>query len=221
MRQRRFHFDSETAPVVLFERQSQTSLTRLIQRKVCVHGEGGLHGPALEQLGHDLLLLGRDAVRVSACGGGDGDGGWGGTHQKTTCDYRSHRQGRGATRQLVLEVCTQVLVLPIGGRVSVDAPLFTLGGLLLPVAGRASPVHAVLAGSDAVGSAACKHAPPSFQLMSVTCFRYSIKKLHGPTHRWSRRGLPSPGLCLPRTAKQQTDNRPNTCVHERNEKKKH
>lgn len=58
---------------------------------------------------------------------------------------RQHHSGR-----------TEVLVLGIGRGVPTDTPLLTLGRVLRPLAGRAGPVHVVLAGRDAVGSAACQ-----------------------------------------------------------------
>lgn len=49
-----------------------------------------------------------------------------------------------------------MFVLWIGRGVSIDALLLTLGGLLRPLAGWTGSIHVVLAGGDAVGSAACQ-----------------------------------------------------------------
>lgn len=49
-----------------------------------------------------------------------------------------------------------MFVLWIGRGVSINAHLLTLGGLLRPLAGWTGSIHVMLAGSDAVGSAACQ-----------------------------------------------------------------
>ena len=45
--------------------EGRKNLTSLIQQKILKDRENCLHRPILVQLGHDLLLVGRDTVRAS------------------------------------------------------------------------------------------------------------------------------------------------------------
>lgn len=81
-----------------------------------------------------------------------------------------------------VEVCTKVFVLRIGCRVAVSALLLALWSVLRTLTGWTSSIHVMLAGSDAVGLAACRTR------VSVSSdFNATTKSISLQTHRlWSR-----------------------------------
>lgn len=104
-----------------------------------------------------------------------------------------------------------MFVLGIWWRVSINAHLLTLRSVLFTLTGRTSPVDVMLTGSDAIGSAACQtHRANSFSSDFKILGLYKHISVH--THRfWSRTGLLSPVLFLPRTPRQWRGNHRNSC----------
>lgn len=175
-----------------------STLTCLVQQKICIYSESCLHRPVLVQLSHDLLLLGGEAVRAFTWGRWNHGG------------IASVTEPRWETADKIrLDAITKMFVLWIGRWVSINALLLTLGGLLRPMAGWTGSIDVMLAGSDAVGSAACQvwvelqGSGLTFTAVSSSSSTYRLL-----THTV----LLSPDLSLSRTPRQSWDNHRNICT---------